>query len=91
MAKKKTKKKVVKKNEDVGFNDNGTVKMPIRPVRAEKKEKSVTEKRLDRLEELGAKLSLSLAANMGSLHSEINARIDRIVDAISKSKNVKGL
>ncbi len=73
MAKKKTKKA---KKKEIELNDNGTVKMPILPIR-EIREKPVCvgmsnfdlEKRIVALEQ----------------------RIGRLVDAISKSKRTKGL
>lgn len=83
MAKKKAVKKVVKKTEDTGLNDNGTAKMPVRPVRAvipvlpEKPE---------------AIVQLENAMDLREMEIEgIIARIDNIVDAISKSKSVRGL
>lgn len=77
MAKKKTAKKT-----DDRFNDDGTMKMPERPVRTRDTEdnKAVL---ID---------NLLREANTAMLRiAKLERRIDRIVDAISKSRNLKGL
>ncbi|KKL90144.1 hypothetical protein LCGC14_1907610 [marine sediment metagenome] len=76
MAKKK------KTKADDGFNDNGTVKMPERPVRPKKADDNRTVLIDNLLRE----------ANTAMLRiGKLERRIDRIVEAHEKCKSLKNL
>ncbi len=79
------KKKAVKK-KDSGLNDNGTVKMPEIP----KRKKKVGPIEIEALISQVERLTLDVL-NITQDIVNNSQRIDRLVDALSKSKKVKGM
>ncbi len=74
-----------KKKTDDGFNDNGTVKMPERPVRT--KSDAPKKNAIDELVYENSRVINVLEIRI----SLLNQRIDRIVEAHEKCKSLKGL
>ena len=90
MAKKKAIKKTAKKKvAESGFNLNGTVQMPKRPLHPTGVEDVATEllPNLNKFNEFQITINGELIDQIKKLQQ----RIDRIVDAINKSKSIKGL